>query len=154
MSTLSQMVVHDDQIHVPRQVVWLTAAMVTIAIVAVALGRLLQLGVTHEGALQPTRTASFRFSQSLHGPVVATTADGRRVTLAGANEELFPRLILRSVATIRARDGVDPAAPMRLIAMADGERLLIDPATRHILRLAAFGPVNQRDFDRLFGGRP
>ena len=149
MSALAD-IVRDDEIVVPRPVIYLTIAMILFAIVAVAAARTLQWGVTHEGALAPARSASFRYVQSLHGPVVATRADGRQVVLAPANEELFPRLIIRSVANIRARDNADPTAPLTLVETGDGERLLVDAASHRTVRLAAFGPDNQRSFDAIF----
>lgn len=140
-----------DQIVVPRPVVYMILALMLFALVSVSLGRWLQVGVTHEGVLVPVREVTFRYSQSFRGPVDITFPDGRRLTLVEANAEAVPRLILRSVATFRAREGVDQAAPLKLIETRDGERLLIDDAAHRTLRLAAFGANdNQHTFDRLF----
>ena len=46
----------------------------------------------------------------------------------------------------------DPLTPVTLVETGDGERLLVDPATHRTIRLAAFGPENQRSFDAIFDG--
>ena len=145
---------HHDEIHVPRPVIYLTAAMILFTIASVSIGRMFDIGMTHEGALTETRAVSFRFSAPPIGQepiaIVATRADGSKVVLAKENEEVFPRLILRSFSNIRMRDGVDLNAPIELIQTPDGQRLLVDSATRRTMRLAAFGPENQALFDPLF----
>lgn len=146
---------HDhDQIHVPRPVIWLTLALILFTIAAVSVGRIFDIGLTHEGRLAETRAVSFRFRAPPIGEtpiaVVATRSDGSRVVLAKENEEVFPRLILRSISNIRMREGVDPDTPIELVQTADGQRLLVDPATHRTMRLAAFGPENEALFDPIF----
>ncbi len=143
---------HDDQIAVPRAIVIGLVALVLFCIIAVGVGRIMQVGVTHEARLTPLRSVTFRYQgeQIGHSALVATTSDGRRLMLTKPGEEIFPRLILRSVSNIRQRDGADPRSPLSLIVTADGQRLLVDPATHRALRLAAFGPTNGRSFDVLF----
>ncbi len=150
---------HDhDQIHVPRPVIWMTLALILFTIAAVSIGRIFDIGLTHEGALKETRSVSFSFRAPPIGEtpiaIVATRSDGSSVVLAGENEETFPRLILRSFSNIRMREGIDPATPIQLIETADGQRLLVDPATHRTMRLAAFGPENQEMFDAVFEGAP
>jgi putative photosynthetic complex assembly protein len=146
---------HDHaQIVVPREVIWLTVALIAFTVLSVTAARLLDIGVTREGALTETRRVSFRFVAPPVGQkaiaVVATRADGSRIVLAHANEEIFPRLILRSVSNIRVREGVDPQTPVELVETPDGQRMIVDPATHRTMRLAAFGPDNQALFDPLF----
>ncbi len=143
---------HHDDIVVPKPVVRLTIALVVFAITTTAAARWWQIGVTHDRTIAPKREATFRVTQSFHGPVTAYEAGGRVIRIAADHEEKFPRLILRSVATLRERDGVSPDAPLKLIEASDGERMLIDPATGRQLRLAAFGPENQESLDMLFIG--
>tara|TARA_B100000953_G_scaffold112240_1_gene92424 strand:- start:817 stop:1341 length:525 start_codon:yes stop_codon:yes gene_type:complete len=150
---------HDhDQIHVPRPIIWLTLALILFTIAAVSIGRIYDIGFTREGALAETRAVSFRFRAPPIGEtpiaIVATRADGSSVVLAKENEETFPRLILRSFSNIRMREGVDPDTPIQLIETADGQRLLVDPATHRTMRLAAFGPENQEMFDPVFESGP
>ena len=146
-----------DEIVVPRPVIYLTLAMIVFTILSVGTARAFGIGMTHEGRLAETRTVSFRFTSPPIGQtptaIVARTLDGRNVLLAKENEEIFPRLILRSVANLRLRDGVDQDLPVQLIQTRDGQRLIVDPATRRTMRLAAFGPDNQAMFDPLFGSR-
>ena len=153
---------HDhDQIHVPRPVIWLTAALVAFTIVSILVARVTDIGLTREGALAPVRATSFIASGEGYigdpdpAPLVASLGDGQRIVLAAAGEEGFPRLILRGIASRRASAGIDPATPIRLIETADGQRLLIDDATGQVVRLSAFGPENGVSFDTVLkGARP
>ena len=142
---------HDDEIHVPRPVIYLTIAMLLFTLVSITIGNRLDLGTTHEAAIVPMREVQFRFTSPAIDAIIATRSDGRRVELAAAREEIFPRLVLRGIANIRMRDGVSADAPLTLAETADGQRLLIDRATHRTVRLAAFGGENQRSFDAVFG---
>ena len=148
---------HHDEIVVPRPVIYMTIALIAFTILSVSIGRLFDIGVTHEGRLAETRRVSFRFAAPPIGEkpiaVVATRTDGSKVVLAKENEEVFPRLILRSVSNIRMREGVDPDTPVDLIETPDGQRMIVDPATHRTMRLAAFGPDNQALFDPVFEGK-
>ena len=145
---------HHDEIVVPRPVIYLTIAMIMFTILSVGTARAFGVGMTHEGRLDTTRSVSFTFRAPPLGEspiaVVATRIDGTKVVLAKENEEVFPRLILRSVSNIRMRDGVDPATPVTLVETADRQLLIVDPATHRTMRLAAFGPENQALFDPVF----
>lgn len=152
---------HHDQIHVPRPVIWLTAALISFTIVSILVARVTETGLTREGALSAVRETSFIASgQGYIGdpdpaPLVASRRDGQRIVLADAGEEVFPRLILRGIASKRASAGIDPATPIRLIETRDGQRLLIDDATGQVVRLSAFGPENGVSFDTVLeGARP
>lgn len=140
---------HHDQIFIPRPIVYAVIALIAFVVVTVALGRVFQVGVTHEGTLHPDRVVTFRVAGANGGALVATRSDGLVVPLARAGEEIFPRLILRSVGNIRMREGVPLSAPLELALMPDGERLIVDPATRRTVRLAAFGPDNGAVLDPL-----
>ena len=141
---------HDsDQIRISKPVLYMMIALVAFSIVTIAAGRMFQVGVTHEGTLHPVRSVDFTVAGSQGGALVVTRADGFRVQLAAPGEEIFPRLILRSVANIRTRDGVPLSAPLILDVMPDGQRLIVDPATHRTLRLAAFGPENGAMLDPL-----
>ena len=146
---------HHDEIVVPRPVIWLTLAMILFTILSVSAARAYGVGLTHEGTLAKMRSVSFRFTSPPIGEtptaIIAKTLDGRSVLLAKENEEIFPRLILRSVANIRLRDGVPQNLPVQLVETNDGQRLIVDRATHRTMRLAAFGPENQAMFDPLFG---
>ncbi len=153
---------HDhDQIHVPRPVIWLTAALIAFTIVSILVARVTEIGLTREGALSPIRETSFVASGEGYigdpnpASLVASRSDGQRIVLADAGEEVFPRLILRGIASRRASAGIDPATPIRLIETGDGQRLLIDDATGQVVRLSAFGPENGVSFDTVLeGARP
>ena len=149
---------HHDQIYVPRPVIYLFIALILFTVTTVAIGRVYNIGLTKEGALAEARSVSFRFRAPPIGEaptaIVATRADGSTVVLAKENEEVFPRLILRSFSNIRMRLGVDPDTPIELIETPDGQRMLLDPATKHSMRLAAFGRDNQALFDPLFETQP
>jgi putative photosynthetic complex assembly protein len=140
-----------DQILIPRPILYAMIALMVFTIASIALGRAFQVGVTHEGVLHPVRAVSFTMSGSEGGALSVRRSDGLTVPLAKDGEEIFPRLILRSVANIRLRDGVPLGAPLTLDLMANGQRLLVDPATHRVMRLDAFGPENARVLDGLFG---
>ena len=142
---------HHDEIHVPKPVIYLTIAMLLFTLVSITIGNRLDLGTTHEGAMVAKREVRFSFTSPAIDAIVATRSDGRRFELAADREEIFPRLVLRGIANIRARDGVPADAPLILAETADGQRLLIDRATHRTVRLAAFGGENQRSFDAVFG---
>lgn len=143
-----------DQIFVPRPVLIGMIALASFAIVSTGVARATHVGVTREELNPAGRHVSFRFSVGADGeaPIVAVRADGQRVPIAATHQDIFPRLILQGFANIRARAGVDPAAPMLLVVGADGERLLVDPATNHSVRLAAFGSENGGAFDAILKG--
>jgi putative photosynthetic complex assembly protein len=140
---------HHDQILIPKPILYAMIALVAFTIVSVALGRIFQVGVTREGTLHPRQSVTFTVSGSEGGPLIVQRSDGLAVPLAKAGEEIFPRLILRSVANIRMREGIALSTPLKIDLMADGEHLLVDPATHRVMRLDAFGPENGRFLDRL-----
>jgi putative photosynthetic complex assembly protein len=147
---------HDhDQIHVPKPVMIMMIALIVFSITAVAVSRVWQIGVTHEDTLHPVRSARFTVTGSNGGALIVRRADGMTVQLAKAGEEIFPRLILRSVGNIRQRDGVSLSSPLQIDLMPDNQRLLVDPATHRVLRLDAFGPENAQMLDALLTpGKP
>lgn len=140
---------HHDQIFIPKPVLAGMIALASFAIVSTGLARATQVGVTREAAGPTTRSVGFRFAMRGDSAIVATRIDGRRLTLARDHEEIFPRLILQGFQNIRVRDGVALDAPMALVVARDGQRLLVDPATRVTVRLAAFGSQNGAAFDAL-----
>ncbi len=147
---------HDhDQIHVPREVVYLTIGFIGLCLVLIMGARMTDIGTTHEdpAALRPvasfTVAGAGRIGEEPAPALVATEADGRRIVLAGVGEEEFPRLMIRGLLTLRERRGIDAALPISLEVDANGQRLLVDPQTGYAIRLAAFGPENGHSFDTL-----
>lgn len=140
----------EPEIFIPRPILVMMLALTGFAVLATGLARATGHGVTREDATG--RTVPFSVAEVGEAALVARMADGRRIRLARAGENIFPRMILQGFATVRARDGVPMAAPLRLLVAADGERLVVDPATGHSVRLAAFGPDNGRSFDALLRG--
>ena len=69
--------------------------------------------------------------------------------LAGDHEDIFPRMILMGITTIRHDVNVSADAPLTMEVAPDGQRLIIDKATGHTIRLIAFGPENGHSFDAL-----
>ena len=147
---------HDhDQIFVPREVVILVAGFLLLSLVLIAGSRLTGIGETKEGPLDARATQIFTVSgagQIGDDPVpalVAVTSAGQRIQLAGTGEELFPRLIVRGILTMRERRGIPANLPIALDVAPDGQRVLVDPQTGQMFRLAAFGPENGHSFDSL-----
>lgn len=150
---------HDhDQIYVPREVVILVAGFLLLSIALIAGGRLTGIGEIREAPIAARYTQEFTVTgagQIGDDPVpalVATTPAGQQITLAGVGEELFPRLIVRGMLTMRERRGIAVDRPIRLDVAEDGQRVLIDPETGQVFRLAAFGPENGQSFDALLNG--
>ncbi|RPF71765.1 photosynthetic complex assembly protein PuhC [Aurantiacibacter spongiae] len=147
---------HDhDQIMVPREVVILVAGFLLLSLALIAGSRLTGIGETREGPLAVRETALFtvtgagRIGDDPVPALVATTEGGERIELAGKGEELFPRLIVRGILTMRARRAIPADRPIALDVSQDGQRVLLDPETGQIFRLAAFGPENGHSFDAL-----
>ncbi|MCP9223839.1 photosynthetic complex assembly protein PuhC [Erythrobacter sp. LQ02-29] len=147
---------HDhDKIRVPREVVFMTIGFLALCLALIIAGRATGMGITQEDVAALHPVTSFTVAGAGHigdDPVpalIATRADGKRVVLAGEGKELFPRLIVRGLLTMRTRRGVDLGLPIRMEMGDDGQRMLVDPETGYTIRLSAFGGENGHAFDAL-----
>lgn len=145
---------HDpDQILIPKPILYMMIALMLFTLVSIALARQFNIGLTREGKLDPVETVQFTVTGSQGGPLVVTRKDGYSVTLAKANQEIFPRLILRSIANVRQRDGVPLSKPLKLEVLPSGQRMLVDKYTNTNMRLDAFGDQNGHVLDPLLAGK-
>ena len=144
---------YEDQIFIPKPILFMMIALALFTVIAVGMARASQRGVTREDPVAPGKRISFTVAMAgPEGAIDVTRADGRTIRLAGAHQDIFPRLILQGFQNIRMRDGVALDRPMAIIVSPDGQRLLEDQATRHTVRLAAFGPDNGASFDAILTG--
>ena len=127
-------------------------ALALFTILAIGIARATGIGLTRETAAAPLVRVTFRTGPVAEGPIVATLADGRSVRLAGAHEDIFPRMILQGITTIRHDVNVPADAPLAIEVAGDGQRLIVDAATGHVIRLSAFGRENGHSFDALLAG--
>lgn len=141
-----------DQIFIPKPILWMMIGLALFTIVAVGIARATRIGVTREHPAAAVQSVTFRTGAVAEAPIVARLADGRRVRLAGDHQDIFARMILQGITTIRHDDTAPADAPLDLVVTRDGQRLIVDRATGHTIRLAAFGPENGHSFDALLKG--
>lgn len=97
------------------------------------------------GAVLAERT--LRFEDRADGAVIVREGPAQVAVFQG--EQGFLRGALRGLARMRKMDGLDDAAPFRLVAWANGRLTLTDQATGQRIDLEAFGPTNAGVFAQL-----
>ena len=151
---------HHDEIIIPRQVLWLAAALI-VAVMALT-------GAVRLGWLEPAPSASslratagarvvaersLSFADGAGGTVVVTDATtGATVAVLGQEGSGFVRGVLRGLARERRMNGMGADQPFRLARWSDGALTLRDSATGRLIELSGFGPDNVAAFARLMEG--
>jgi putative photosynthetic complex assembly protein len=121
---------------------------------AVLLVTLLWVGVTRLNG-EPSREhlavaaveRSLRFEDLADGGVaVRDAADGGLVAELEPGTNHFLRALMRGLARERVRQGMGGEVPFQLARRIDGQLTLVDPVTRRVVDLGAFGPSNAAVF--------
>jgi putative photosynthetic complex assembly protein len=121
---------------------------------ALLLVTLLWVGVTRLNGDMPTEALaapaverSLRFEDTADGGVAVRDAgSGRLVAEMEPGSNHFLRALMRGLARERLRQGQGEEAPFQLARRIDGQLTLIDPVTRRLVDLSAFGPSNAAVF--------
>lgn len=85
------------------------------------------------------------------GIAIIDASSGREIERVHG-EQGFLRGTLRGLARERRRRGLPAAAPLALLARADGRLTLLDPASGSRIDLESFGPDNAAVYARWLGG--
>lgn len=139
----------------PRGALLGAAALLAVAIVGVASGRFLGVGVVEMPAPAPAASRELRFEDRADGAVVVRdAADDGVIAVFEAGQGGFVRGVLRGLARERRSHHVGPEPPFRLLRSDSGQLFLDDPATGRRIGLDAFGPTNAGAFAALLEARP
>lgn len=124
---------------------------------ALVLVTFLWIGVTRlngeapaEVLAAPAVERNLRFEDLADGGVAVRDAENGRVVAEmepGSNH--FLRALMRGLARERLRQGQGEEIPFHLTRRVDGQLTLIDPVTRRVVDLSAFGPSNAAVFAAL-----
>lgn len=145
---------HAHNAHFPKLPLYSGVALISAAILLVAMVRLTGVGDlrTPQDAVIAERMLSFADEKD-GGIRVQDASTGQLVAHVAPGTNGFLRGTLRGLARERRRDGIGPEAAFHLSARSDGRLLLQDPATGRLIDLGAFGPTNAEVFARLLAGR-
>lgn len=92
---------------------------------------------------------ALHFATARDGTLAITDGKGARVATLPGNVDSFIIGVAHDLAVRRAQFGVPLAMPYTLRALSDGRLLLLDPATRTVIEVEAFGPTNLAGFRAL-----
>ena len=131
---------------VPRAAIIGAGALVLVTFLWVGVTRL-NGELPAEVLAAPAIERSLRFEDTADGGVaVRDVADGRLVAEMEAGSNHFLRALMRGLARERVRQGQGEEIPFQLTRRVDGQLTLIDPVTRRVVDLSAFGPSNAAVF--------
>lgn len=100
------------------------------------------------GGLTSSRTLIF--TDGPQGQITISDEDsGEVIRQLGAGEGSFIRGVVRSLVRARHQQGLLSQAGFQLNLYADGRLQLLDPMTREVIDLVAFGPTNVAEFAAL-----
>jgi putative photosynthetic complex assembly protein len=129
-------------------------ALVSFALVAVAVGRHSDVGTLHMPDRQSVATLFLRFEDQTDGSVAIRDAlNGDLVYTVAPGTNGFIRGTLRGLVRERKRAEVGAAIPFTLIRWNDGTLSIDDSATGRRVNLDAFGAANTEAFAQLFDAR-
>jgi putative photosynthetic complex assembly protein len=138
----------------PRGALLGAAALVGLALVSAATGRVTGIGVTGAPTAAPVSSRDLRFEDRGDGAVAVYDADtGTVVDVLPPGSNGFLRGVLRGLARDRKRQEIGAEPPFRLTRWADGRLSIEDTATQQRIELASFGPTNATAFARLLDDR-
>lgn len=144
------MVAHLAHPPFPRGALIGAAALIAVAIVAAAAGRLTGLGSTRMPDGAAVESSDLLFSDRGDGAVVIADARSDRVVdVIAPGTNGFMRSVMRGLARDRKRQDLGAEAAFRLTRWVDGRLSLEDLATGRRIDLGAFGPTNAEVFARL-----
>lgn len=134
----------------PRGALIAAAALIAFAMGLAAFARLTGIGTTSLAPFVAAESRDLRFADRADGAVIVEDARTREVvSVLPAGNDGFVRVVMRSLARERRLRDVGAEPPFRLLRTTAGQVLLEDPATGHVIHLAAFGGPNAAAFARL-----
>ncbi|WP_407522617.1 photosynthetic complex assembly protein PuhC [Methylobacterium oryzisoli] len=140
----------DHTTRVPRSQVVRILLLTGFAVVAVAIGRVSDVGTTRLPEAQAVQVLDLTVQDRSDGAVALSDArDGRLVATVQPGEDGFLRAALRVMAQARLREGLPREPPFRLTRWDNGTLSLDDLASGRRINLEAFGPTNAAAFARL-----
>ncbi|MFO1160325.1 MAG: photosynthetic complex assembly protein PuhC [Reyranellaceae bacterium] len=139
---------------VPRGVLLGAAALIGVTVALAGTARLTGFGAAHVAEPAAVDSRDLRFADQADGSIVVHDATtGRVVAEVASGTNGFLRGTLRGLARERRQQGIGEGPPFRLVRSAEGRLMLIDPATRRIIDLGAFGASNAGVFAGLLAAR-
>ncbi|MCB1519044.1 MAG: phosphonate-binding protein [Hyphomicrobiaceae bacterium] len=140
-----------DEIRLSKGALVAAGSVVLFALVATATARLTGIGLAGAPTAPVAAARALRFEEVPGGSIrVVDDAAGRPVSTLGPDHHGFVRVVMRGFARERMLREVPANAPLRLVVLADGRRLVEDPATGRRIELRAFGAGNAEAFSSLF----
>ena len=138
----------------PRGALLGAAALISVALLAAAAGRLAGTVTAETATAAPVQVRELWFRDRGDGAVFVYDArDQRLVQVLAPGSNGFLRGVLRGLARERRRQDLGPQPPFRLTRWDDGALSLEDLATGRRIDLQAFGPTNAEAFARLLTAR-
>jgi len=138
----------------PRGVLAGAVALVGFALVAVAVGRVSDIGAVHMPQSGVVEALALRFEDQDDGAVAVRDArDDRIIYTVAPGTNGFIRATVRGLVQERKRSGIGPETPFTLTHWSDGTLSLEDSTIGRRVSLDAFGPTNAEAFAQLFAAR-
>lgn len=132
---------------VPRGALITAAALVLGSLLFVGAMQLSGKGGGSEALAAPVLERSLRFDDLADGGVAVRDAgDGQLIERLEPGTNHFLRAIMRGLVRERLRRGEGDEVPFHLAQRSDGRLTLIDPTSRRIVDLGAFGSSNSGVF--------
>lgn len=134
----------------PRSVLLGAGALVAASLLAVSLGRSMEVGTLRTPEAEPAQSRDLLFEDRSDGAIlVYDSGSDRPMEVLEPGTYGFVRGVMRMVARERRIQGSDRSHPVRLTLWDDGRLTLEDPTTAYQVALEAFGPTNAGAFARL-----
>lgn len=144
------MAAHAEETNVPKGALIGAALLVLFTMAFAATARLTDFGATRLEVGPAAESISLRFSDLENGAVGVIDADtGRTIETLTPGHNGFVRVVVRAFAYDRAKAGIGPEAPFRLMRLEDGRSIIEDTATGRVVTLEAFGWSNAKSFAAL-----
>ena len=135
---------------IPRALLRAMLALVLVCLAIVAWARVTDRPLEAKPADGPVaQERAIQVFADTSGAARVVDADGRLIVDLPSDKGGFVAGVWRSLAFVRARAGVDPEAPARLIRFEDGRLALKDDLSGWRVELIGFGTDNAAAFARL-----
>jgi putative photosynthetic complex assembly protein len=127
------------------------AALILFAFAATATARLTGIGISARPPAPVAMSREYRLEAAPNGSVLIYAKTGLQpIGRLGPEHHGFVRVVLKGLARERMIREIPEDAPIRLVELIDGRRLVEDPATGRTISLRAFGAGNAQAFTTLF----
>lgn len=145
---------HEDDIQIPRGLLFALAALAAFTIAAVLWGRATETGLVMVPEATAVESRTLYFTDTADGDLVVTDAmSGQMVALLSAGQDGFIRGVLRGLTRGRAVSREEGDDALALTRWDDGRLSISDPVTGERFDLNAFGTDNLAAFARLLASR-